>query len=165
MDEQDRTQTEMAQTFGVTSLSSKKTVIYENRDEVERQQFITEVAHQEPEQVVFLDESGFDNNKRLAYGYALKGQPCFSRQHGHKSTRHSFITAVRADQPNHLLAPLTFEDYTNGLLFQTWLYSPLTQELLLTDLVVQSYRLYLILANVLLKQIPASMKYILNREP
>jgi len=87
-------------------------VIYQNRDEAERQAFITELAQHEPNQVVFLDESGMDDHERSAYGYALKGQPCLSHQPGHKTVRHSFIAAVRADQPNQFLAPLTFHKGT-----------------------------------------------------
>jgi len=70
---------------------------------------------------VYLDESGMNDNERPAYGYALKGQPCFSEQPGHKTVRQTIIAAVRADQPSHFLAPLMVEGYTNGLLFETWL--------------------------------------------
>jgi len=100
---------------------TKKTVLYENRDEDQRQQFIAELAQEKPELVVFLDESDVDDNERPAYGYALKGKPCLSQQPGHKTMRHSFIAAVRADQPTYFVAPFAFEGYTNGLLFQTWL--------------------------------------------
>jgi len=91
LDEQDHTQKEMAEQLGVSQpvisyhlrqlgITYKKTLLYQNRDEAERQEFIAELAQHEPAQVVFLNESGVDDHERSAYGYALKGQPCFSRQ-------------------------------------------------------------------------------------
>jgi len=69
----------MTKQFGVSQLAIiyhlrqseityKKTIIYQNQNEGDQQQFIAELAQQEPKQVVFLDENGSNDNERPAYG-------------------------------------------------------------------------------------------------
>jgi hypothetical protein len=50
----------------------KKTYGYQERDELERKAFLEKIAPYEPEQLIYMDESGINNNEVYEYGWNEK---------------------------------------------------------------------------------------------
>ncbi len=62
----------------------KKTFLYQERDEEKRGEFIKKVAEINEESLVFIDESGIEDNEFYAYGWSLKGKRLFADKPGFK---------------------------------------------------------------------------------
>lgn len=76
--------------------------------------------------IVYLDESGFDANTYRPYAWSKCGQKSYGERSGKRGTRTSLIAAKREKQ---LLAPVLFKGSTNALWFNQWLEEHLLPEL------------------------------------
>ncbi|WP_265043929.1 transposase [Wolbachia endosymbiont (group A) of Scambus nigricans] len=72
----------------------KKTFLYQERNEEKRKEFIEKIAMIEEKNLVFIDESGIDNNEFYAYGWAPKGKRLFAEKPAFKNKRISIIGAL-----------------------------------------------------------------------
>lgn len=79
----------------------------------------------EPNRVIFVDESGTDNNIVPLYGWAEKGQKTYAEQSGFRSERLSIVAGYRHGT-KEIIAPFEYSGYTDMHLFNGWF-----QELLL----------------------------------
>ena len=52
----------------------KKTYGHKERSEEKRAQFVKIIATKNPDDLVYIDESGIDNTEDYAYGYCRKGE-------------------------------------------------------------------------------------------
>lgn len=64
--------------------------------------------------LVYLDESGFEEYVYRPYGWSKRGQKTYGDRHGQKGTRTSLIAGKRDKE---LLAPVLFKGSTNALWF------------------------------------------------
>ncbi len=78
------------------------------------------------ENIVYLDESGFERTTHRVYGWGHRGKKVYGERSGKKRPRTSLISAR---QGKRLLAPILFEGSTNAVLFNYWLKSHLFAEL------------------------------------
>jgi transposase len=90
----DKTQKELAQMWGGVSHNTismglkklgytrKKTYGYQERNELERKAFLEKIASDEPEQLIYMDESGINNNEVYEYGWNEKGSRYYSKKPG-----------------------------------------------------------------------------------
>jgi hypothetical protein len=85
-------------------LHEKKTYGYRERDEEKRQLFIQELQNCNPEELVYVDESGIDNRDDYGYGWNEKGERFYDLKSGRRSLRVSIISGLRQGQ---LIAPMT----------------------------------------------------------
>jgi transposase len=69
------------------------------------------------EQLVYLDETGMDNNEARAYGWSPQGEPCWGEKPGHRTQRVSLIDALHHQE---LIAPFVFEGTCNTALFEAY---------------------------------------------
>lgn len=76
--------------------------------------------------LVYLDESGFEEYVYRPYGWSKRGQKTYGDRHGQKGTRTSLIAGKRDKE---LLAPVLFKGSTNALWFNQWLEKHLIPEL------------------------------------
>ncbi|MBW4532513.1 MAG: IS630 family transposase [Pleurocapsa minor HA4230-MV1] len=76
--------------------------------------------------LVYLDESGFEEYVYRPYAWSKRGQKTYGDRHGQKGTRTSLIAGKRGKQ---LLAPILFQGSTNALWFNQWLEKHLIPEL------------------------------------
>ncbi len=76
--------------------------------------------------LVFLDESGFEANTYRPYAWSKRGHKSCGERSGKRGTRTSLIAAKRGKQ---LLAPILFKGSTNALWFNEWLEKHLLPEL------------------------------------
>jgi transposase len=80
--------------------------------------FRQEIAEIEPSKLVFVDESGIDNNEAYQYGWALRGERLFALKPGKRTTRFSIIGALNKST---FFAPFIFEGHCDSGVFLAYL--------------------------------------------
>ncbi len=75
------------------------------------------IATKEPQNLVYIDESGIDNTEDYPYGYSQKGQRFYALKSGKKIQRISMIAALNGRK---IVVPLTFEGHCNMDIFNKW---------------------------------------------
>ncbi|WGJ61857.1 IS630 family transposase [Wolbachia endosymbiont of Frankliniella intonsa] len=98
-------------------LTRKKTYGYKERNEEKRAEFLKIIATKEPQNLVYIDESGIDNTEDYPYGYSQKGQRFYALKSGKKTQRISMIAALNSRK---IVVPLTFEGHCNMDIFNKW---------------------------------------------
>ena len=68
--------------------------------------------------MVFIDESGIDDNEFYAYGWAPKGKRLYAEKPGFKKKRISIIGALNEEK---IKAPCPFEGYCNSEVFEAYI--------------------------------------------
>ena len=84
------------------------------------------MADWEPNELVYLDESGVDDALHRPSARAPRGTKVLGEVSGTHTHRISLIAALRESQ---LLAPMRFEGYCDTLVFNAWLEQVLLPEL------------------------------------
>jgi len=77
-------------------------------------------------QLVYLDESGIEDNATSWYGWSLRGTRCYGQkvyQHTHR------ISMIAGLCNNSLIAPFVFEGYCNKEIFEAYVEQVLIREL------------------------------------
>lgn len=85
---------------------------------MKRQAFIEQVASQEAQTIVYVDEAGMDNREDYGYGWNEKGKRFHALKSGRRQGRVNMIAALCNQQ---LLAPFTVEGSCNRSVFELWL--------------------------------------------
>jgi len=83
-----------------------------------REQFGAELAGVPAEQLVYLDETGMDNNEARTYGWSPQGEPCWGEKPGQRTHRVSLLDALHQ---HDLIAPFVFEGTCNTALFEAYI--------------------------------------------
>ncbi|AMW28610.1 putative transposase [Limnospira platensis NIES-39] len=97
----------------------KKTYGYQERDQQQREEFIAQIEHMEPQEVVYLDEAGMNSqDSDYPYGYCEEGKRFDALKSGKRQGRVSYMAAWCYQQ---LLAPDRFEGCCNRTVFELWL--------------------------------------------
>lgn len=91
---------------------------YKERRETERQDYKKTLQTISPESIVYLDESGIDDNDTYPYGWGIKGQRVHSLKKGNRTKRLSLMSALNGKA---LQAPFVFEGYCNSEVFQLYI--------------------------------------------
>ncbi len=78
-----------------------------------------EIAEIAKEDILYLDESGFDMNMQKEYGWESRDKRLIADRSGNKGIRETVI-AVR-DHNHDILASFRFEGYTNKEIFKQYL--------------------------------------------
>jgi len=104
----------------------KKTTLYVERDEEERQRFLAEIKDIDPRKIIYIDESGVENTLHRQYARAPRGEKVIADILGHKTERISLIAGLLGHK---LIAPLAFEGYTDAEVFNHWIETCLIPEL------------------------------------
>ena len=74
----------------------------------------------ELDKLVFLDETGIDNNEGVNYAWSPKGTRAYATKLGHKTERVSLAGAKRLKQ-NKIFAPFLFQGNCNREIFEIFL--------------------------------------------
>jgi len=104
----------------------KKTTLYLERNEEEREKWLAETREIKVSDIVYLDESGIDNTICGQYARAPPGKKVFADIKGGKKQRISLIAAYGQQR---IVAPMRFEGYCNTEVFNAWLEQCLIPEL------------------------------------
>ena len=68
--------------------------------------------------IIYLDESGIDDNESYPYGWSKQGFRCHSTKSGKRTERVSFIGALNQ---NHFIASMVFNGYCNRKVFEIYI--------------------------------------------
>ena len=83
--------------------------------------------------LVYLDESGAENNITFTHGYSLQGKRCYSKKEFKHKIRVSKIAALRN---RTLFASFVFTSYCNSSVFETYMQNVLLPQISKGDVVV-----------------------------
>lgn len=103
----------------------KKTTLYAERDEADRQRFLAEIAEVDPRKIVYIDESGVEDTLFRKYARAPRGEQVPADIKGHRTKRFSMIAGLLGHK---LIAPFVFEGYTDAAVFNAWIEQSLLTE-------------------------------------
>jgi transposase len=100
---------------------------------LEVKKFIEQIKEIPVERLVYLDESGADDNITFTHGYTFKGERCY----GKKEFRHKvMVSKIAALRNKSLFAPFVFTGHCNSSLLETYLQNVLLPQLSRGDVVV-----------------------------
>ncbi len=103
---------------------------YRQRDPVKRQAFLRTlrqiIQHRGGDDVVYMDESGFEPDYPCLYGWSLRGRVIHGERSGLRRPRENLLAARRRD---NFLAPIIFAGTLTAHLFEGWLQRFLFREL------------------------------------
>ena len=99
----------------------KKTTLYAERDEQQRQEFLTKITELDPGKVVYVDESGIDASLYREYARSLRGKRIKTDIYGKKYERTSLIAGWIHHTLKDFIAPYAFDGYTDSTRFNGWL--------------------------------------------
>jgi transposase len=106
----------------------KKEVNYKQRCEQKRALFTEDIKGISPENLVYIDETGVDNNLSKLRGWALKGFKSFTEALGFRTKRITLIGGY-CYGTKELVAPMEYDGYTNSDIFLSWVELALCKEL------------------------------------
>ena len=89
---------------------------------------MAEIANIAPENLVYVDESGVDNNIVPQYGWSEKGNRSYAIQSGFRTERLSIVAGYEYSTKS-IIAPLEYNGYTDTVLFNYWFISELLPNL------------------------------------
>lgn len=81
------------------------------------------------ENLIYLDESGFDLNMKKEYGWKIKGKRLYDNKSGNRKNKRITVISAYSNQTKDLIAPIYFEGNTDTEIFNQW-----TQEFLIPEL-------------------------------
>ncbi len=109
-------------------LHIKKEVNYKKRCEKKRAEFQKQISEIEINNLVYIDETGIDNNISVLRGWAERGIKSFTEALGFRTKRLTLIAGYCYGKRD-LIAPMEYEGYTNTEVFLTWVEHVLCKEL------------------------------------
>ena len=98
-------------------IQEKKSQTYSERNEAKREQFLDKLKNISPSTIVYVDESGMNDNDFYPYAYSCKGKRFYEAHPGHYKKRLSMIGGLCKDQ---FQAPFIFEGHCNTQVFEAY---------------------------------------------
>jgi transposase len=95
----------------------KKTTLYAERNEAEREAFRKEIEKYDPSDLLYVDESGLEESLCREYARALRGQEIPCDISGKRTQRISIIAGLNEGKP---MAPFYFKGYCNTQVILIW---------------------------------------------
>lgn len=96
----------------------KKTFGYKEQKQDEREKFKVEIQTKDPAAIVYLDESGLDDNEVFERAWGKKGPRIYGWKPGGKKMRYSIISGL---QNHKIIAPFVFPGSCSRAVFETYL--------------------------------------------
>ena len=73
------------------------------------------------ENLIYLDESGFDLNMKKEYDWKTKGQRLYDNRSGNRKNKRITVISAYLNQTKQLIAPMYFEGNTDTEIFNQWI--------------------------------------------
>ena len=108
--------------------------MYEERREDLREEYQKILISIEKNDIIYLDESGFDMNMRKEFGWKERGKRLYDNKSGNREGKR--ITVISALKDRKLLTPMWFEGNTDTGIFNTWIEKCLVPELKPNQIIV-----------------------------
>jgi hypothetical protein len=106
----------------------KKEVKYKKRCEKKRDEFLTQLKEININNLIYIDETGINNNIAPLRGWAESGIKSFTEALGFRTKRITLIAGY-CYGTKELIAPMEYDGYTNTSLFLTWIEQCLCNEI------------------------------------
>ena len=106
--------------------AKKKSYGYIERCEEKRSVYLDKINTKDPKTVIYLDESGIDDNETYDYSWGPKGPRIYALKPARRKKRLSIISAI---QGNRHVAPLVFEGTCDREVFEMYLEKVLIPQL------------------------------------
>ena len=81
------------------------------------------------ENLIYLDESGFDLNMKKEYGWKVRGQRLYDNRSGNRKGKRITVISAYSNQTKQLIAPMYFNGNTDTEIFNQWIEEFLIPEL------------------------------------
>lgn len=95
-----------------------------------RQEYQKQLNQIPKENLIYLDESGFDLTMKKEYGWKTRGQRLYDNKKGQrKYLKRITVISAYSNQTKKLIAPFYFEGNTNSEMFNLWIKEILLPEL------------------------------------
>lgn len=94
--------------------------------EEKRSEFVDAIRNIKEENIVYIDESGIENNISKESGWGKKGKPIFCTKSGKYYKRTNIIAGITKGK---IIAPFTFETMCNTEIFNLYIEKVLIKEL------------------------------------
>lgn len=88
------------------------------------------------ENLIYLDESGFDLNMKKEYGWKARGQRLYDNKSGNRKNKRITVVSAYSNQTKQLIAPMYFEGNTDTKIFNQWIEEFLIPELKPSQIVI-----------------------------
>jgi transposase len=88
------------------------------------------------ENLIYLDESGFDLNMKKEYGWKTRGQRLYDNKSGNRKNKRITVVSAYSNQTKELIAPMYFEGNTDSEIFNQWIEEFLIPELKPNQIVI-----------------------------
>ncbi len=82
-----------------------------------RKKFLEEIKDIDPDNIIFSDETGIDDNEVVSFGWSPRGKRCYAQKKAERKTRYNITAALNS---NLLLAPFVFEGYSNSDVYEIY---------------------------------------------
>ena len=81
------------------------------------------------ENLIYLDESGFDLNMKKEYGCKIRGKRLYDNKSGNRKNKRITVISAYSNKTKQLIAPMYFEGNTDTEIFNQWIVEFLIPEL------------------------------------
>ena len=86
-----------------------------------RNEFLKQTKDIPKEDLIYLDESGFDMNMVRERGWQIKGKKLFGERSGSRKGKRITVIGAINGRRGKLLAPIYFEGSTDTAVFNAWI--------------------------------------------
>lgn len=111
----------------------KKSQTYSERSEEKRKAYLEKIERVEPEKIVYVDESGMNDNDFYPHAYSAVGSRYYESRPGHYKRRISMIGGLCQQ---NFIAPFIFDGHCNTQVFELYVEQVLVPKLKKDMLVV-----------------------------
>ena len=101
-------------------------MFYKEQNQEKVEEYLEKIKNIPPEEIHYIDETGFQKFLHREYAYAPRGEKVYDRISGKKFRRTSIVAAKRGGS---IIAPWQYDGTMNGMLFETWFEQHLIPEL------------------------------------
>lgn len=108
------------------TIPQKKTFNYAEASSEKQKEFLEEIQKIDPEDIVYSDETGIDDNEVLPTGWSPRGERCNAQKNAERKTRYNIIAALNQKT---LFAPFLFEYTMNAAIYETYIEHVLVPQL------------------------------------
>lgn len=107
-------------------LPQKKTFNYVEANQKKREQYLEEIKDINPDDIIYSDEAGVDDNEVPPKGWGPIGKRLFAKKRGIRKARYNITASLNK---NNLFAPFVFEGYSNASTYETYIEQVLVPQL------------------------------------
>jgi transposase len=104
----------------------KKTFNYVEANQKKREQYLEKIKDINPDDIIYSDEAGIDDNEAPPKGWGPVGKRLFAKKKGIRKARYNITAALNKGK---LFAPFVFEGYSNASTYATYVEQVLVPQL------------------------------------